>query len=122
MEESALNIIGSIASISAIPLAIIIAIIQTIRLKDLQKREYREIWNTVKDIRGLMDITRELRNDNNSDKGAHEWVKAMFRQQIRSASNLEKKYTIHTIKNWVNDDKISGTDWQKGIAKSYLKN
>jgi hypothetical protein len=112
--------ISGIASIIGIPLAIIIALIQTSRLNKLKEREYRDIWKLVKDVRSLMGRTKTL-SDNKEDEGAHEIAKSIFRHLIKNAVNLEQDFNEKTIDQWTEDDKIADTDWQRGIAKSYLK-
>ena len=113
--------ISGISSIVAIPLAIIIACIQTIRLKKLKNKEYRDTWKLIGDVRSLLGKTKK-RADIEGDDGAHEMTKTIFRHLLKNAAELEENYTEDTIGKWIEEDKIGNTDWQKGIAKSYLIN
>lgn len=105
------------ASIIAIPMSIVIAIIQTVRIKKIKQNEYRDTWQLVKQVRELISKT----NRDDIGKDAHENAKSIYRHLLKNAANLESKFNDQTINQWVDDGKIGDTDWQRQVARSYIK-
>ncbi len=111
------DIIAGISSIIAIPVSIAIAIIQTKRLNELKRKEYRDTWKLIRDVRSLLYRTKKLQDKN----GVHTLSQTVYRHLIKNASDLEKNFNEEVINKWISDGKIGHTNWHKNIAKKYIK-
>lgn len=109
------NILAGLASIFSLAYAFY----QGSKMTKIKETRYRETWKLIKDVRSLMGKTKKL-SDEKTDKGAHEISKSIYRELIKNAIALENNFNESTIEQWVKDDKIGNTDWQRGIAKSLL--
>lgn len=105
-----LGIIGSLASIISIP----VAIVQTIKNNKLKTEAKRKIWAQIETVKALMRCL-----DIKDVDFAYGLVNEQFRNLLQEASLLEKEYSIETIEKWRKIGKLS-SDWQERNAYMLL--
>jgi hypothetical protein len=98
-----LSILGSLASLVAIP----VAIIQTIRMHRIKLERYRKTWTQISSVKALMRHLEAEKSDS-----AYGLVCQQFRDMLNEAVLLEKGYSAETIKKWRKTGKLS-SDWQE---------
>jgi len=105
-----IGIIGSIASIVSIPMAIY----QGLELARIKKEKRRKIWTQINIAKSVL-----RRLEQGSIERTYQAASDMYRFLLQEAVLLEEKYEFETIKKWKTVGKIS-SEWQEFHALSLL--
>lgn len=110
MQDDLITYIGTMASV----VSLLVALFQTIRVRNLQIERQRRLWTQIASNKAMM---RHLeRQDVNQAYGL---VCEQFRDLLREASILENEFSPETIRLWRYVGKLS-SDWQERQALMLL--
>jgi hypothetical protein len=113
-----LAVLGTLASL----LGLLIATIQTVRLKALQRRTHADNWLGIRLVRAIMNsIERsgKFKDDTNVAR-AYASTADLFRHLLKEAVLAEREFKETTIERWRAAGKLEGT-WQVGQARHFLE-
>jgi hypothetical protein len=110
-------LLGTLASVAGL----LVAALQTVRLRELSRRNNADVWQSISTARSAMAKLEPCLK--NAQDGAIREVYAklteLFRHVLKQATLDERRFTEDTIKRW----RVSGrlaSDWQEQQARLFL--
>lgn len=113
-----LAVLGTLASL----VGVLMAVIQTVRLKALQRRTHADTWLGIRLVRSIMNSLErsgKYKEDTNVAR-AYASTADLFRHLLKEATLAEQEFTESTIQRWKAAGKLEGT-WQVGQARHFLE-
>jgi hypothetical protein len=113
-----LAILGTLASL----LGVLIAVLQTLRLKALQRRTNADTWLGIRLVRSIIVLLEKSEKYKEDTKVARAYASAadLFRHLLKEAVLAEQEFTEFTIQRWKAAGKLEG-NWQVGQARHFLE-
>ena len=101
--------------------SLLFAILQTIRLKKLRKKDEADLWTLVFTSRKViynLENSKSIEADVNIAK-AYSRAKSIHEDLISFLAHREKKFTSKTLERWKQTNKITKS-WQEDQARQHL--
>jgi hypothetical protein len=116
MDNSLLvTLLGTLASLASL----MVAGVQTIRLRQLRRRVNADIWGSVATVRAMIQKLEENSDWNAPVAQVYGNLTQLFRHLIRQAALDEDHFTEGTIEKWRKAGKLT-SDWQEAQARQFL--
>ena len=110
--------LGTLASL----LGVLLAFVQTVRLKALQRRTHTDTWLGIRLVRSILislDRSAKYKEDTNVAR-AYASTADLFRHLLKEAVLAEREFTENTILRWKAAGKLEGV-WQVSQARHFLE-
>jgi hypothetical protein len=113
-----IGVAGTIASLAGL----LLAAIQTIRLRDLKRRTTADIWQAIgEDLSLISNLEKsKLLGQNEGVSAAYKGATNLYRHLLRLAILEEHPFNEETIKKWRSAGKLA-SDWQAAQARRFLE-
>jgi hypothetical protein len=118
MDPSLLTtILGTVASVAGLA----IAAVQSIRLRELQRRAHADVWHAISTAQSaIRNLERSpALKDDPSVSQAYAKAGEIFKHLLKQAVLAERKFSEATVQQWVREEKIQGA-WQTAQARKQL--
>jgi hypothetical protein len=111
------SVLGALASV----LGLAIAVLQSIRLRQLKRRTNADVWLSIRTARSLIGKLEGSQSVKQEPvvAGAYAQASELFRHLIKQAVLDERRFSEDTIRRWRAAGKID-TDWQAAQARQFL--
>jgi hypothetical protein len=113
------GIVGTLASVASL----LVAMLQTIRLRELRRRNNADIWKlifTADSIRGRLESSPAFKQGEVQLHQIYGRVVEQFRDLLKMAILDERHFTEHTIRLWRLSGKLTN-DWESAQARRWLE-
>ena len=122
MDTNYISIMIGLLGLLATCCGLLVAGIQTYRIRKLKKEENADVWLTIKSVKSIFYCINEsrLKSENTYIARVFEASQNIFKTQLKRAVLNEKGYSIETINKWKATKKIT-TEWEEKQALNFLE-
>ena len=116
--SAVVSVLGTVASVAGL----LVALVQTIRLRELRRRKSADIWKliaTATAIIGEIEGSAAFKQGDPQICQIHGRISEQFRDLLKMAVLDEKSFTERTIRLWRSSGRVMN-DWEEAQARRYL--
>jgi hypothetical protein len=113
------SVLGTFASLAGF----FIAALQTIRLRELRRRNNADVWQSIRMARSMMgrlEPCSVLKQGDANVREAYSKSAELFGHLIKLAILDERLFTNDTIRRWRSSGRLT-SDWQEAQARLFLQ-
>lgn len=113
--------VSSVAGTMASLLGLVVAIIQSIRIRELRRRSDADAWQGIRTIRSLISKLENSEARHNDPYVAEAYAKAveLYRHLLKQAALAQRRFSEATIQRWKQEGKLEN-QWQVSQARQFL--